>query len=138
MKTSILLRLLILVLLAGGLFMKCKDDEQKNKPILPSASFNIKKSELPKLEKEALLGSPDAAFRIYQFYEMYLFDRNKGFYWLTIAAENGHPIGQYNLASDLLEEENSTNQLRARFWLKKAALAGDKEAVNLLKKIEGR
>ncbi len=53
----------------------------------PSDSFFIEANKIPQLEKEALQGSPDAAFKLYKYYEMYLEDFNKSFYWVTIAAK---------------------------------------------------
>lgn len=138
MKTSVLLNILIIIL-AGGLLMSCKDDKQKNKPILPSDSFYIEKSELPKLEKEALLGSPNAAFKLFQYYEFYKSNNDKSLYWVTISAENGHVIGQHNLAYTLFMNNQDVNDiLRARFWAKKAVSGGNEEALDLLKEIESK
>jgi len=137
MKASALLKISIIIFLTGGFIMSCKDDKQNNKPVLPCASFYIEKSELPKLEKEALLGSPEPAFKLFQYYEFYIFNNDKSLYWVTISAENGHVIGQHNLAYTLFMNNHDINDiLRARFWAKKAVSGGNKEALELLKEIE--
>jgi TPR repeat protein len=129
----------MIIFISGELIMSCKDDKQKNEPILPVNSFHIDKSELPKLEKEALLGSPEAAFKLFQYYEYYMIDNKQSLYWVTISAENGHVIGQHNLAYMLYVNNNGVKDiLRSHFWVKKSFSAGNKEALELLKEIESK
>ena len=124
----------------GIILISCNKEKPNddNKPINPSSVFIIEKSDLPKLEKEALLGSSEAAFKLYQFYGFYILDYNKSLYWVQIAAENGHVIGQHNLAYLLYNTSDINNKLRAKYWAKKSALNGNKEADEFLKEMESK
>lgn len=109
--------------------------DKEPKPTIGNQNFAIPESELPSLEREALRGSPDAAFRLHLYYELIHTDFQRSMYWVTIAAENGHAIGQYNLASFLLDDQRAElihesdrqhrvqARERARYWLDQA-LAG--------------
>ena len=56
-------------------------------------------------------------------------------YWDQIAAENGDPISQRNLAiTMLLYSDDHLDQMRGVFWLEKAADAGEKSAAEDLEK----
>lgn len=55
--------------------------------------------------------------------------------WTVIAAENGEPGAQYNAYVDFMNFDSSTNQIRALFWLRKSAAAGDKMARDELTRI---
>lgn len=83
---------------------------------------------LPQFKRAAMRGSPNAAYRVYQHYS----DPKKRLFWARIAAQNGHPQAPYAVGHLLLESPESDDRIRAEFWLKKAATAGDKEAAKLL------
>ncbi len=93
--------------------------------------------ELAKLEHEALLGDAKAAFRLLQNTA----SADKGsanpdaMRWLTVAAENGHPIAQYTLGAKLLGGADPRDRVRAEYWLSRAAKAGDESAAQLLKRV---
>lgn len=89
------------------------------------------------LEDMALRGSPGAAFRLFLCYEKYEYkkDHSKSLYWVRIAAQNGHPQGEYNYGLKLKDDPDPKNRLRAGFWLQRAAKQGVKEAEALLKEI---
>ena len=95
----------------------------------------ISREQFPKLEKEALLGVPESAFRLSLFFESVRLDMKEALYWLTIAAENGHAVAQYNLAVFLLEDRDTRSRQRARFWLKQASKQGHTKATELLKEV---
>ena len=91
--------------------------------------FKISENEIIKLKKDALGGEPEAAFKLYQFYEIFNYDKKKAEYWARIAAENNNIKGQYSYAICLLSDKYSDmdsleidqRKQRAIFWLKKAA-----------------
>ncbi|HXH11320.1 MAG TPA: hypothetical protein VNP04_16355 [Alphaproteobacteria bacterium] len=103
--------------------------------ILGVHSLIIPEAELPSLKHEALKGSPDAAFRLSLYYESVRLDFKEGLFWTQIAAENGHPSGQYNYGFRLRNDPDPRNRLRARFWLERAAENGVSLAVDLLKEL---
>jgi TPR repeat protein len=118
------------------LIMNCNNSDNKESFICINESFVIDKKNIHKLELEALKGSPKIAFKLYQYYDFIELDHTIGFYWLNIAAENGHPIAQYNLATELFEGSDLKNKTRAQFWAKMAAQNGVREAIELLKELE--
>lgn len=106
---------------------------------LPSDRFRIENSDISRIEKEALSGSSDAAFKLYQYYEFWVEDDEKSTYWLKIAAEYNHPIAQYNLAYSLINDPNPNNRLQGLFLANKLVQKGHKDAIELItyyKKIE--
>jgi TPR repeat protein len=77
--------------------------------------------ELPALEIAAMGGSRNAAMQL-SLWHMHLMQREEDMLWTKIAAENGSPVAQYNLALKLLSDQSSDlDKIRARFWLEKAA-----------------
>jgi len=129
------------------------DDEprgnaERTSPIMLNADLNIPKEELPQLNREALLGSQEAAFRLSRFHEFVKLDYKSSEYWISIAAENGHPVSQYNyaffLSSDRLAkvlgrdsaEERERDRQRAVYWYRMAARNGVEEAVRALRKTD--
>lgn len=135
-------RTLLFVFVVASLINGCDGNRMERdgentmkKPLSGNESFDIKNSELSKIKREAYNGAADAAFRLYQYYDFVRLDYKEGMYWLTVAAENGHPVAQYNLARRLLDDQDKLKKQRARFWLKKLAEKGDHDAVEMLKKI---
>ena len=77
--------------------------------------------EIKALEPQALRGSAEAAQRLCDFYDFVRMDRMERMFWAQIAAENGGHINEYNYGFMLHEDTNPRNQMRARFWLERAA-----------------
>jgi len=128
-------RLITYVIFIASLIVSCGKCEHKE--ISPSQIFLLSDEEIVKLEKSSLKGSGEAAFKLWKHYGVDRgdSDADKSNYWLKIAARNGHVIAQYNLAFSLFYEEPQ-NIPEAKYWARKAALQGDKDAVELLKDIE--
>ncbi|MHB8068857.1 MAG: hypothetical protein ACYDIC_13285 [Desulfobaccales bacterium] len=96
----------------------------------PMASvFNLSEDEIKKLQDEALRGAPDPAYRLFLFYELFKKDSKESNFGAVIAAENGDPKGEYNLALTLDADPDPRNRKRARFWLERAAKSGNKSIV---------
>ncbi len=87
---------------------------------------------LSKFKRAAMLGSPEAAYRLYQHYSSHEKKQKQGLFWATIAAQNGHPEAPFIVGSLMLKSSDRENQERAIFWLRKAANAGNKEASKML------
>ena len=91
---------------------------------------------LPAYKVAAYSGSGSAANALSTFYMKADKTGEQEFYWDTIAAENGDPVGQFNLAQQYLNKESLRySPHRAQFWLKKAAQQGDSDAVKMLGEI---
>ncbi len=86
---------------------------------------------------DALSGSGEAALRLAQ--GIAPDDLSGRHYWLHIAAQYGSPEGMRRLAQALIELPDATygrvHRIRARYWLERAAQAGDIEAKNLMSQI---
>ncbi|WP_242111655.1 hypothetical protein [Luteimonas aquatica] len=81
-------------------------------------------------------GSGAAANSVSTFYMKADKSGNEEFYWLMISAENGDPVGQYNLAMKYLDRSSKFHsKIRAKFWLEKAAKLGDKKSNEALDKL---
>jgi TPR repeat protein len=52
---------------------------------------------------------------------------SEAIFWATIAAENGHQGGMFNLGYQLSQSRDPKQRLRARFWLNKLVLSGNKD-----------
>jgi len=132
------IKILSYILFIASLIVSCSKSD-KPRDISPSQVFLLTDEEIVKLEKEALKGSGDSAFELWKHYGVDRGDSDadskKSIYWLKIAAKNGHVIAQYNLAY-ISFYESPQNISDAKYWAKKAALQGDKDAVVLLKEIE--
>jgi TPR repeat protein len=106
-----------------------------DKPVFGNSGFEIPEADQPKLEKMARSGDQDAALRLAAYYT-WSFGAESGrvrkFYWLQIAAENGSPMGEYNLGFALSLGGPSQDLTRARFWLKKAHRDGVSPAASVL------
>lgn len=103
------------------------------KAMMGNQMFVIKESDLPRMEKDALAGSGETAFHLWQFYELVKLDYKEALYWATISAENGYPSGEYTLGFILRNDPNARSKERALYWLRKCARRGDKQAIDLLK-----
>ncbi|MHB8068856.1 MAG: SEL1-like repeat protein [Desulfobaccales bacterium] len=110
-------------------------DDSKEKLVRLGEGYFLSEAEVEVLKNKALGGAPEPAFRLSLFYEFYKRDYKESNFWEVIAAENGHPIAQYNLAARLTDDPDPRNRQRARFWLERAAKSGDK---NIVKKVAGK
>ena len=97
---------------------------------LEEQGFELPKyDELSMLKNDAMAGSGLAARRLASWYAKLPDSQNTYEYWTHIAAENGSAIGQYNAALIYISKEGGQHsQVRARFWLEKAASQGDVKA----------
>jgi hypothetical protein len=85
-------------------------------------AFRLPEKQIEAIQKEALAGDKDAAFKLYQHHLLAEEDRLEGTFWLTLAAYSGNDMAQYNLAMLYLEKSDSPrNQQAAIRWLKLAA-----------------
>jgi TPR repeat protein len=130
-RKPILAFLLIAGILAAGCAAEA-DAPLKNGAEDPSAEAA---RDLEVTEDEALAGDQLAAAYLQAVYSKT--DQDLYLYWLKIGAENGHSISQYNLAFELWAHGNSLedDQIRAKFWLGRAAAAGDSEATAVLARL---
>jgi hypothetical protein len=123
---------ILLLILSGWPVLAGSDLEE---PICLAEPFNLSKSEIPVLERQALKGSPEAAFRLSLFHEMIKLNYKEAMFWAQIAAENNHPVAQHNFGFMLAEDPDPRNRQRARFWLQRAADNGNEAAIKKLKKL---
>lgn len=95
--------------------------------------------DLPSYKAAAYAGSGKAANSLSAFYMKLDSSGVQSQYWNQIAAENGDPVGQANLAEGYLDPTQSTySPHRAIFWLRRSADQGYPNAIKRLKEIEGR
>lgn len=103
---------------------------------LCAATSEAKEPIKPNLESQKIagaLGSANDAFEVAQYY--FKVDIAEYKYWIDVAAENGHPVAEYNRAKLLLQDEKPQSKKRAIFWLKRSSSHGFSEATTLLKQI---
>jgi TPR repeat protein len=97
-----------------------------------SEKFDLSAEQLTDLTKRAKEhGDAEAAFRVYEYYDYSSTDRNSEsnvIYYLRIAATNGNAVAQYNLAVRLVVDRDPAKYEDAKFWLEKAAAAGNGDA----------
>lgn len=91
--------------------------------ISTGSTYWISDEEIQILEKKATNGDKNSAFKLYQYHMFVSLDQDLEFKWLEIAAENGHPIAQSNLA-DLFFTQG--NKEKAIFWAERAHRNGAK------------
>lgn len=93
-------------------------DEQMQSPVSTGSTYFLSETDIHLLEKKAEKGDKDSAFKLYQYYSLVALDEKIGYQWLVKAAENGHPIAQYNLSVSLLTNGKISD---AAFWARKAS-----------------
>lgn len=93
-------------------------------PIMGNQKYVLDPPEIPRLQEEALKGSGDAAVRLAMFYNLVALDLNEGFYWMTIAAENGSGMGMYSLGQFLRARGDTQSKVRARYWFERVVKEG--------------
>ena len=77
------------------------------------------------LEEKALEGSPTAALRIAKSILSRNYASDIGFYWLTIAVENGSKEAMCDLGAFLSIRKNDVDRIRAKYWLERAMKEGN-------------
>jgi TPR repeat protein len=102
----------------------------------PGQSFYLSQDDIKQLSLQGEKGDGTAAFRLFQYYELYLEDGKQSFYWLKKAAENGHVIAQYNLGLEFLNNQQRKDRTQALYWLRKAAQSGNADAKEIIQKLE--
>ena len=111
---------LILLVLSISI-LSCKQYPKRNEKIADSIStgstYWISDEEIHTLEEKASHGDKNSSFKLYQYHMFVSLNQNLEFKWLEIAAKNGHPIAQSNLADLSLAQGNKE---KATFWAKKA------------------
>jgi TPR repeat protein len=86
-------------------------------------------NQLRAFERAAYEGSGAAANSLSTFYMKADKSGQLERYWTGIAAQNGDPVGEYNLAHYYLDRQSPHKSIeRARFWLKKSAAMGNQMA----------
>lgn len=80
-------------------------------------TYWISDEEIQILEKNATNGDKNSAFKLYQYHMFVSLDQDLKYKWLEIAAKNGHPIAQSNLADLFFTQDNNE---KAIFWAIKA------------------
>ena len=117
---------LILLVLSISI-LSCKQYPKRNEKIADFIStgntYWIPDDEIQIFEKNATNGDKNSAFKLYQYHMFVSLDQDSEFKWLEIAAKNGHPIAQSNLADLSLAQGNKE---KATFWAKKAYENGAK------------
>ena len=98
-------------------------NEKMTNCISTGSTYWISDEEIQILEKNATNGDKNSAFKLYQYHMFVSLDQDLEFKWLELAAKNGHPIAQFNLA-DLFFTQG--NKEKAIFWAKKAYRNGAK------------
>lgn len=106
-----------------------------------NSGLDIADKDIPSLEETGLRGDGKSALKLALFYGAVRHDRDQQLYWTTISAENGDPVGMNNLAYLILHESGAavrkggTREIRARFWLERAARAGNASSAEELKRM---
>lgn len=91
----------------------------------------LEPAERKRLTRLARSGDGEAAFRVYQMYDIGLHRPKPAYEWLVMAANNGHRVAAYNLAFDYYYNRHDTKN--AKLWWNIAAERGDKDAEEKLR-----
>lgn len=92
-------------------------NKQMSNPVSTGNIYSLSQNEIDFLIKKANQGNKDAAFKLYEYYSLSALNDQLAHKWLLKAAQDGHPIAQYNLAVFLLQKGKKSD---AAFWAKKA------------------
>ena len=103
--------------------------------ITGASTFILEDIELARLMDKATQGDSLAAMKISRHYSLGINNQAKAQRWLTIAAGLENSDSQYELASDLFE---NNDLLEADYWAKLAAANNNVKAKNLVKKIKDK
>jgi len=80
-----------------------------------------------KLEQDALSGSGEAAYELGDRYFAYNGLSQEGFYWMTVAEQNGSKRAMLALGAHLQLSDSLNDKIRARYWFNRVVAEGDKE-----------
>jgi TPR repeat protein len=111
------------------------DEADSGPSIAGVADFDLSQQERRAMIGRAAKGDGAAALSLYNYYQFIRGDRAKAAEWLRVAARNGDPTGQYNLAILLLERPTAKNVRGARRLLEMLAERGDIDAIEKLKSL---
>ncbi len=127
---------LIMVMTAISVDRQGFATEAKEKLVRLGDGYALSDDEVKIMTDKALKGDPESAFRLSLYYEFAKRNHTESDFWLKISAENGHPVGQYNLGIGLLlDDPDPRNRQRARFWIERAAANGNSRAKERLKNL---
>ncbi|NII72722.1 TPR repeat protein [Dyella sp. SG562] len=127
----------LFVLFVGfSAFAQSQGPKSSDKIVSAVSSLNLRPDEVIKLSEDGWNGAGEAALRLSMYYASVKLDLDRSDYWMTIAAENGNAVAQYNVWARLSESSNADDKKRAIFWLRKSAMQGDPDARLELQKIE--
>ena len=102
-------------------------------PVSTGSTYWLSQNDIKTLEEQANLGDKNAAFKLYQYHMFISFDQELEYKQLTVAAKNGYPVAQSNLAEVLLANDEKE---KAIFWAKEAHENGAKLSNDLLNVIK--
>jgi TPR repeat protein len=86
--------------------------------------WELSEKTLKKFKLAAMRGSPEAAFRLYEYFSSPDSELKDGLFWAIIAAQNGHQGAPDVLGKLMLKSSNLQDRERAQFWLRKASTIG--------------
>ena len=108
---------------------------QLGKDIYKKENNKVLDYEIEVLTDYALRGGKQEACFLYEYYKKYKQDEAKVIYWLRIGAQNNSAKCQYEYSKYLLSQNDEYNKIRGRFWIRKAAKNGHKDAKQLAKEL---
>ena len=108
--------------------------QKKDTLVSGAIDFNLSNEEINKYKILASSGNTEAANRLFRYYNIVALNYPEAIKWLTVAAENGDPLSQYNLGNLYSVPPLSDNKV-AIFWLEKSKLNGFPDAAKVLKRI---
>ena len=88
------------------------------------------------IKHNVLLGKENNSYKLYSYYLNDKKDKEEAVYWLRIGAQNENTKCQYEYGQYLLTSDKEDDRIRGRFWIRKAAKNGYKEAEEIVKKIK--
>jgi len=89
-----------------------------------NAGTGYSPSELVKLERDAVDGSPEAALSLGRSYALNNGPSDEALHWLSIAVENGSKDAMYDLGVYLALRSDPLYKERAKYWLKRVIREG--------------
>ncbi len=107
----------------SGYLKKEFPDPQKMQPPPEEIvkKWELSEKTLKKFKLAAMQGSPEAAFRLYEYFSSPDTELKDGLFWAIISAQNGHQGAPAVTGKLLLKSSNPQDRERAQFWLRKAS-----------------